>query len=296
MKKWYDNYKFNEKVKHTIYNTDMILYYINKIITTGNEPNELVDTNVRTDYRKLKYLVHTNNRLNGNFNVLKTLFANNYISIDIIKDSFSAFELTRSDNFISLLYYLGLVTVDSDFRGRVKLIIPNQTIRRIMAEFIETMLNETNTLNLDIQEFSNLVYDLAFDGSLELFKFLAKRLYENTSIRDLITQESDIKMFYMTYFSLNRLYASISEAELNQGYADIFLLKAPNIEYDIPNILIEFKFFKQSTKVDEIKLNNAIQKAKEQITKYKQSSKFKVDRGIVVIFKGFELVYLEAVE
>ena len=27
----------------------------------------------------------------------------------------------------------------------------------------------------------------------------------------------------------------------SEGYADIFLLKAPDIEYDIPNILIEFK-------------------------------------------------------
>ena len=29
MKKWYDNYKFNEDIKYTIYNTDMVLYYIN---------------------------------------------------------------------------------------------------------------------------------------------------------------------------------------------------------------------------------------------------------------------------
>jgi len=97
----------------------------------------------------------------------------------------------------------------------------------------------------------------------------------------------------MTYFSLNRLYASISEAELNQGYADILLLKAPNIEYDIPNILIEFKFFKQSDNINETKLNNAIQKAKEQISKYKQSSKFSVDRAIIVVFRGFELIYCE---
>ena len=288
---WYDNYRFNKDIKNSIYNTDMILYYINKFKYSGKAPDSLVDINVRTDYGKLKYLVHTNNHLNGNFNVLKTLFTQNYIVVDTIKDSFSAFELTKSDNFISLLYYLGLLTIHSSYRGKTKLIIPNQTIRVIMAEFINTMLEDTNTLNLNISEYSDLIYDLAYDNSLEVFKYLSLKLKENTSVRDLVSQESDIKMFYMTYFSLNRLYASISELELNQGYADILLLKAPNIEDDIPNILIEFKFFKQSDK--NINLNDAVKKAQNQIDTYKQTTKFDIDKSIVVIFQGFELIYCE---
>jgi hypothetical protein len=95
----------------------------------------------------------------------------------------------------------------------------------------------------------------------------------------------------MTYFSLNRLYATISELELNKGYADIFLLKAPNIKDDIPNILIEFKFFKQTDK--NINLEETVQGAKEQITKYKQTCKFSVDRSIIVIFQGFKLLFCE---
>jgi hypothetical protein len=252
-----------------------------------------VDINVRTDYSKLKYLVHTNNKLNGNFNVLKTLFANNYILIESIKDSFSSYEVTKEENFISLLYYLGLVSIKSIYRGKIKLSIPNNTIRIIMAEFVKSMLEETNTLNLNILKFSDLLYDLAYDNSLEVFYFLANELYNNTSIRDLINQESDIKMFYMVYFSLNKLYTPISELELNKGYSDILLLKSPNIEDDIPNILIEFKFFKQNEKVDKEKLQKALQKAKEQIEKYKKTTKFKIDKAIIVIFKGFELIKVE---
>jgi phosphate starvation-inducible protein PhoH len=97
----------------------------------------------------------------------------------------------------------------------------------------------------------------------------------------------------MTYFSLNRLYASISEIELNKGYSDILLLKAPNIKDDIPNILIEFKFFKQKQKVSDELLQQTIEQAKEQIERYRQSSKFSIDRSIVVIFQGFRLLYCE---
>jgi hypothetical protein len=269
----------------------MILYYTNEKILTKHPPSNLVDINVRTDYKKLKYLVHTNNKLNGNFNILKTLFANNYILVDNIKDSFSSWEVTKTENFISLLYYLGLVTISSTYRGKIKLTIPNHTIRTIMAEFLDTMLKETDTLNLNIYKFSDLIYDLAYDSSLELFSFLSKELKNNTFIRDLINQESDIKMFYMVYFSLNRLYSTISELELNQGYADILLLKAPNIKDKIPNILIEFKFFKQNDIVDDNKLNQTIKEANNQITKYKQNTKFQIDKSIIVIFQGFKLIY-----
>jgi len=95
----------------------------------------------------------------------------------------------------------------------------------------------------------------------------------------------------MTYFSLNRLYATLSELELNKGYADIFLLKAPNIEDDIPNILIEFKFLKQSD--TNFNLDTIVQGAKEQIVQYKNTSKFCVDRSIVVVFQGFKLLHCE---
>jgi len=293
IKKWYNNYKFNKKRTNTIYNTDMVLYYVDKLKTTKDEPDNLIDINVRTDYSKLKYLVHTNNKLNGNFNVLKTLFAQNYILVDTIKDSFSSYELLKQENFISLLYYLGLVTIDNSTIQGIKLHIPNQTIRVIMAEFLNSMLVDTNTLEVDLREFHQGMIQLAINDDLSVIKHLAKILDENTSIRDLVSLESDIKMFYMTYFSLNRLYASISEMELNKGYSDILLLKAPNIKDDIPNILIEFKFFKQSDSVDETKLNSAINQASQQISKYKQTSKFQIDKSIIVIFRGFELLYCE---
>jgi len=290
---WYNHYKFNEDIEHTIYNTDMILYYIDKLKLNGRAPKEMVDINVRTDYKKLKYLVHTNNKLNGNFNVLKTLFTQNYILVDKIKDSFSVFELTKSENFISLLYYLGLVTIDDYSLFKIKLKIPNQTINQIMAEFVNAMLEETNTLTIDLREFSDLMIKLAIDNSLEVFYYLADKLKENTSIRDLVSQESDIKMFFMTYFSLaTRLYSPISEIELNQGYADIFLIKSPNISEEIPNILIEFKFMKKNDNSDLEKIK---QQAKKQIEQYKQTTKFKVHKSLIVIFKGFDLVVCEMV-
>lgn len=59
MRFWYDNYCFCRSAldNPTLYNCDMVLYYINAWIKNGCAPEEMVDKNVRTDYSKLKMLV-----------------------------------------------------------------------------------------------------------------------------------------------------------------------------------------------------------------------------------------------
>jgi hypothetical protein len=161
-----------------------------------------------------------------------------------------------------------------------------------MAEFINTMLEDTNTLMIDLTKYKSLIVKLAATDSLEIFYYLSNILKSNTSVRNLVSQESDIRMFFMTYFTLNRLYAPISEMELNQGYADIFLIKAPNITDNIPNILIEFKFLKQN---DNSNITLITDQAKEQINKYSKTTKFKIDKKIILVFKGFDMVVCESI-
>ena len=81
--------------------------------------------------------------------------------------------------------------------------------------------------------------------------------------------------------------------ELNQGYADIFLVKSPNITDNIPNILIEFKFLKKNDNTD---IEKVVSQAKKQLENYKQTTKFRVDKSIIVVFKGFDLVFCEWVK
>jgi len=287
---WYNHYKFNKKAD-SIYNTDMILYYINSYLHIGNRPEKMIDLNVRADYTKLKYLVHTNNRLNGNYDALSKLFLNGYITVENLEDGFSAFMLTKKQNFISLLYYLGLITIDSEYRGKLKLIIPNLTVKTIMAEFVNTMLEETKTLEIDLSDFRDKVYDLAFDLKLDVFYYLATELDNNTSVRNLVSQESDIRMFYTLYFTLNKIYEPIVELELNKGFVDLYLMKRLTFDYDIPNILVEFKFIKQNEKKPDIK--QVKEDAKTQIQKYKNSKKFKVNKSIIIVFHGFKMIYCE---
>lgn len=286
---WYNNYKFNRDVEDTIYNTDMILYYIKSLYLTNRAPDNMVDLNVRTDYSKLRYLVYTDNKLNGNFSLLQELFGRGYISTLEIKDSFSAFELKKTNNFTSLLYYLGLITIDKFYRGKYYLKIPNQTIQRIMGEYIQKALEESEIFDIDLAEFKSSINEFAYDGSLNVFHYLADEIKERSKVRDFTTGESFIKGFLIAYLGLSPYYGVLTEEERNKGFVDIYLKKAPNIGDDIVEGLIELKYIPRN-KFSQHELDKQITQAKKQLSQYNPQG---FEMGVVVVFSGWEMVYCE---
>jgi len=281
---WYNNYKFSEEVDYTLYNTDMIFYYINSYIHLKRPPKDLIDINVRSDYTKLRYLVEENNRLNGNFNVLNELFENGYILTPYIKESFGAIEAIKKDNFISLLYYLGYLTIEKEEFGELKLKIPNQTIRQIVAEFLEHSLEITNTFRIDIQKFTSLLIDLIYKGSLDIFYYFANEIRNNSSIRDFIDGESFIKGYLIALLNMSNVFTVISEKEESKGYVDIYLKYARDLRANLPEFVIELKYLRKGESEER-----AIEEARKQIRRY--LSNRKNIRGVVVVFKNWEMVY-----
>jgi len=291
---WYNNYRFNEDVEHTIYNSDMILYYMESLINTNKEPKELIDVNVRTDYTKLKYLVYTNKKLNGNFDLLNQLIQGELVTTTNIKTTFSAFEMLQPENFKSFLFSLGFLTLDK-YRTSLKLSIPNQTIKKITAEFIQSAYRDIS-FNPFIEKFNHYLEDFGFDKDLKVFHYLADEVKANSVIRDYIDGENFIKGFLIAYFSLNPYYEVISELELNKGFADITLNPS---KAEIPyGALIELKYIPRSKYTEKLKLQK-IQEAKEQLKTYDiktvKQLRDKPFVKIVLVYNGWEMVVCEEV-
>ena len=60
MREWYNGYRFAEDAEEDMYNTDMVLYYLKHSIPNKRGPGNLIDSNVRVDYIKLRHLVVVN--------------------------------------------------------------------------------------------------------------------------------------------------------------------------------------------------------------------------------------------
>jgi len=302
LKEWYNNYIFSQKIPSPIYNTDMVLYFINQYLANDNmPPNEMIDINVRSDYSKLRNIIYTNKKLNGNFNTLRTLIAGESVSLNNLIQDFSALNLEDESNFKSLMFYLGLVTIKNKTFD-LNLQIPNETVKRIDIDFLKDTLKVENVFQLRVAHLEEHLKTFALEGKLDIFNFLAQQIKENSSIRDYIYKEQHIKAMYIAYLSLVPYYIIKSEAELQKGFADI-LIKPFNNEYIKYFGLLEFKYIKREEKPTKQKIEQLKIEAKEQLNKYQNdelvtqySKKGITLKKVMLIFHGWELVVCEEIK
>ncbi|WOE69039.1 AAA family ATPase [Hydrogenimonas thermophila] len=296
MKEWYDNYQFSKKNSTKIFNTDMASYFIKEYHKEDEPPRELIDINVRSDYSKLRDVIYTNRKLNGNFETLKNLIAGDTIELETIKTDFSGANFKDEDNFKSLLFYLGLVTI-KEVALKTVLKIPNETIKRIDIDFLKDSLELEEMFELNVSKLSALLADFARYGKLEVFNYLAQEIKRNTGLRDYIQNEQTIKAMFLAYLSLTQYFVVKSELELNKGFADITLKPLnPYVEYFG---LLEFKFYhKKDEKPNTIK--TLVSEAKEQLNRYEKDELVQnfIKEGkrlvkVVLVFRDYELVEVQ---
>jgi len=299
LKEWYNNYNFSEDTEQRVFNSDMILYFINKYQKTGKPPKEMIDMNVRSDYSKLRTIVYTNKKLNGNFETLQTLIAGDTVSIPNLVQDFSALNLEKTNNFKSLMFYLGLVTIDSRELD-LSLKIPNETVKRIDIDFLKDTLELEKVFKLNTDKIEEYLKEFALEGGLNIFRYLAEMIKENTGIRDYIYKEQSVKSMYMAYLSLSPYYIIKSELELNKGFVDILIKPFnPYVKYVG---LLEFKYIKLSDKADKATVKKLKEEAITQLNKYENDSLVTVytNQGVLVkkvvlIFHGWEMLVCEEV-
>jgi len=297
LQEWYDHYIFSEDTDEHIYNTDMILYFINKFKISDKLPKEMIDINVRSDYSKLKSIIYTNKKLNGNFTTLQTLIGGESISMANLVQDFSALDLQKENNFKSFMFYLGLVTIKNR-RLDLNLHIPNETVKRIDIDFLKDALEIEGIFAIHISQLEREFKKFALDGELDIFKYLAQMIKESTGIRDYIYNEQTIKSMYLAYLSLTPYYVIKSEEEMNKGFCDLFL-KPLNPFVECIG-LVEFKYIKRSETPSSEKINILVAEARSQLLEYEKDElvTYYRDQGLkvqktVMVFYGWEMVWCD---
>ena len=299
LQEWYNSYIFHEKTP-PIYNTDMILYFIKEFLSEKNLPREMIDINVRSDYSKLKSIIYSNKKLNGNFKTLQTLIAGESVSISNLVQDFSALNIEKENNFKSFMFYLGLVTI-KERAFDLNLKIPNETVKRIDIDFLKDALEIEKVFEINIAQLERDLKAFALEGKLQIFNYIADLIKESTGIRDYIYSEQTVKSMYLAYLSLTPYYVVKSEEEMNKGFSDIFLKPFnPYVEYVG---LLEFKYIKRGEKKPTKKtIDTLVSNAKKQLLDYEKDEIVStyLEKGlklqkVIIIFWGWEMVYCESI-
>ncbi|MCL2065783.1 MAG: ATP-binding protein [Candidatus Cloacimonetes bacterium] len=308
LRKWYDNYLFSEGCQESVYNTDGVLYFMLHTINKNIFLRDLIDENLRMDYTKLQSLVFHGDDLNGNFDILTEIINTGMISASINK-SFPFSLLKDPKNYISFLYFLGLLTYSGKtFAGEPILQIPNETIKHLVYDYIKAILRKPYGNMHWARELIVLMQYMAYKGDFKpAFDYIQKLLNIQTSVRDFIDGEAVVKTFQLIYLNINDFYTSYSEKEMNKGFADIVLFpfyqKYPDMKYAY---LIELKYIKKDFEGEKLsqEIKIKIKDATEKLTKYSDDHHSKKEfniapfgdvvlKKIIVVYHGWDLVYCE---
>ena len=301
MKPWYDNYCFAPESYDTttMYNSNMVLYFVKNYVLYGKVPRDMIEDNIRIDYEKLRMLIRKDKEFSHDASIIQTLVSQGYIAGEL-KRGFPAVSIVDPDNFISLLYYFGMLTVSGTHEGKTKLTIPNQVVREQLYTYLLNTYNEAD-LNFSNYERSELSSALAYRGEwLVYFDYIADCLKRYASQRDKQKGEFFVHGFTLAMTAQNRFYRPISEQDTQAGYVDIFLCPLLDIFPDmVHSYIIELKYAKY--KDPESRVEELRREAVEQANRYADTDTVKRAVGttrlhkIVVVYKGMEMRVCEEV-
>ena len=215
--------------------------------------------------------------------------------------SFSLERLLHRENFISLLLYFGLLSFAGEWEGEPLLRIPNRTIKDLMYSNIRDGFRDVAVFRLDLWQLGNLLRGMAYRGEWQVvFDFLAAAIQQQTSVRDYLNGEKVIQGFLLAYLNVTHFFLTWSEKEMGGGFVDLylepFLARYPDMQ---SGYLIELKYIPRG-EFSEARLQEKIAEAEGQLRKYADDERIAQVAGqvtlqkLVIIFKGWELVYREA--
>ena len=296
MKPWYDNYCFSRDSLHEpMYNSDMVLYFLNHYLPLKKVPENMIDNNIRTDYNKLRHLIRLDKKMGMNASIIQDIVTNGE-TVGTIKTAFPAEDLAKPDNFKSLLYYFGLLTIRCTLWGSTLLAFPNLTVREQLYSYLVEAYRSADLFSLEMDRLGMLVASMAYEGNWKpVFEYFASELKRQSSIREFIEGEAHVKGFLLAYLGLTRTYIIHPEYEANKGYADFYmmpdLLHQPEIVY---SYIVEVKYARRDASTPEIESLRT--EAAGQLKRYAEDPKVRETKGntklrlITLIFKGWDLV------
>ena len=284
MESYYNGYMFHEDGKTRVYNPQMILYLFNQILQLSKQPKEVVDTNLKTDYARLRLLAENEN----NRELLIQITKNGGIYGNII-EKFSLDNLNTEEYFVSFLFYLGMLTNGGVQRGRIWLKIPNYSIRTLYWGYAVSYVQELEKTRISTFELDDVTGKMAFDGELKPYlDFFTENFLKRLSNRDLIRfDEKHLKVMLLASLFTSRLYLPNSESEVTEGYTDIYLQKHPAVADIKYEYVFEIKYAKTGVPDSEIKARR--EEAQAQIERYKKDPRFANRNDILfaaIVFKG----------
>lgn len=288
----YDGYIFSNMIKdnlesYKMYNSNMTLYFLDLYKQQNEIPEDLVDTNIISDYGKIESFMDLCQNMNK-IELLEKIVAGELVESELT-EKFNAEINFGEKELISLLFYLGYLTIKEIDFGVLEFGSPNEVIRKIYSDYFLEYIKRRSGLTNEINQ-KEILKEILLEGKIEKLLDVLKEFLTNLSNRDY--QKFDEKYVKVIFYSICRMLKGLyvkSELEVSGQYADILLVPKEELK-ERYSILIEFKYIKQEDyDKDNGLLKDRQKQARIQLETYKKSEEIimlpKVKSYSIVVIK-----------
>ena len=280
---WYDGYQF-ARIGEPLFNPDMLLYFLKEYSIMGQYPEDMLDSNIISDYQKIRNIFNIGSNETDRFELLDELVKIGYIDFPLTR-IFNLEHKFNEDDFLSLLFYMGLLTFKEAKSSDWRFQIPNYVIKKLYFEYFGAVYLEKTRFAKSHRPITKTIDAMMNEANPEsFFKVVEHVLQENHSNRDeMVYGEKHLQTLMIALLFPYKAFKIHSEYESKRTYPDIFLERIPDrkINYEV---VLELKYVKKSA---ADKVNDVIEEAQTQLNGYMTTERF--SRPDV---KGFYIVFL----
>lgn len=238
IKNHYDGYHFITTDGEDIYNSTILMYFLNKFINEKIIPKRLTDLNLKTDISWIRRLTASNPQQTKEF--VEQLILHNKILYDdvFLVEKFNMFQFFEKGFFPISFFYLGMLTKQDDFYLK----LPNLNLRQIFIEYF----NEINHIDVSTR-YTDIMQRFVNEPHLEAL-FAGYWAQYVSQLPEAIFQQVNENFYRTTFFELCSRYLSRwfvwhVERSYPQGKTDLEFVGKYHEKFAGLRWVIEFKYY-----------------------------------------------------
>ena len=249
---WYNGYLFHKDGNGKVYNPDMVLYFARYYATYKTYPEDLLDENIAGDYGKIRKMIAINDTKEANYEVLEEIIKTGSIKADLTR-KYSFDRPWTADDFVSLLFYTGILSIKGSSLGRLIFSIPNYVIRQLYFQFFYQLTIEDAKLSPKQLDLKDKIEDMAEHNQLQPVIELAQNILAQLGREDKAHfNEVSLKTLFASFFYQVSYYNIFSELEVRKkdtekGRVDLLLTRRPPFQPTY-QFIFELKYLRAKQK------------------------------------------------
>ncbi|HIE00983.1 MAG TPA: AAA family ATPase [Thiotrichaceae bacterium] len=294
IKNHYDGYHFVTTKGEALYNSTLLMYFLEQLVEEKTLPTQLLDMNLKTDLSWVRCLTASNPSLTEEF--VDQLTLHNQIGYDnqLMTHKFNLFQFFQKGFFPVSFFYLGMLTKQEP----LYLKLPNLNMQQIFVEYF----NEIHHIDVS-SRYTEIMQRFINEPKLEqLFAGYWEQYV--SQLPEVIFQQVNENFYRTTFYELCSRYLSDwfiwhVERSYPQGKSDLEFVGKYNEQFAGLRWVIEFKYY-SNTKLKELKTSidkfELLKADTEQINGYveglkKEYPEAKISKFVIYCFgnQGFRV-------